>query len=38
LGNAPIIGANRFAISWITATGSVFQTSGALIDGYIVHP
>ncbi|PYT25044.1 MAG: hypothetical protein DMG57_26530 [Acidobacteria bacterium] len=39
LGNAPIIGANRFAITWITATGSVFQTSGALIDGYIaVHP
>jgi len=39
LGNAPvIIGANHFAISWITATGSVFQTSGALIDGYIVVP
>ena len=39
LGNAPVIGANHFAISWITATGSVFQTSGALMDGYIVvHP
>ena len=38
LGNAPVIGANHFAISWITGTGSVFQTSGALIDGYIaVH-
>jgi len=38
LGNAPVVGANHFAISWITATGSVFQTSGALIDGYIVVP
>jgi hypothetical protein len=38
LGNAPVIGANHFAISWITATGSVFQTSGALIDGYIAVP
>ncbi len=38
-GNQPVIGANLFSISWITATGSVFQTSGALIDGYIaVHP
>src|SRR6266566_464306 len=38
LGNAPVIGANRFAISWVTSTGSVFQTSGALTDGYIaVH-
>ena len=36
LGNQPVIGANTFAISWITATGSVFQTSGALTDGYIV--
>jgi hypothetical protein len=36
LGNAPVIGANHFAINWITATGSVFQTSGALIDGFIV--
>jgi len=36
LGNAPVIGANNFAISWITSTGSVFQTSGALTDGYIV--
>jgi len=36
LGNAPVIGANNFAISWITATGSVFQTSGPLTDGYIV--
>ncbi len=38
LGNAPVVGANHFAISWITATGLVFQTSGALIDGYIVVP
>jgi hypothetical protein len=38
LGNAPVIGANHFAISWSTATGSLFQTSGALIDGYIVVP
>ena len=38
LGNAPVVGANHFAISWITATGSVFQTSGALIDGYIAVP
>ncbi len=36
LGNAPVIGANLFAISWITATGSSFHTSGALLDGYIV--
>ncbi len=36
LGNQPVIGANHFAISWITANGSVFQTSGALTDGYIV--
>jgi hypothetical protein len=36
LGNAPVIGANDFAISWISATGSAFQTSGALTDGYIV--
>jgi hypothetical protein len=38
LGNAPVIGANHFAISWITATGLAFQTSGALIDGFIVVP
>ena len=39
LGNAPLIGANRFAISWVTSTGLVFfHTSGALTDGYIaVH-
>jgi hypothetical protein len=36
LGNQPVIGANTFAISWVTATGSVFQTSGPLTDGYIV--
>jgi 6-phosphogluconolactonase (cycloisomerase 2 family) len=36
LGNAPVIGLNQFAISWITSTGSVFHTSGALTDGYIV--
>ena len=38
LGNAPVVGANHFAISWITGTGSVFRTSGALIDGFIVVP
>ena len=38
VGNQPLIGANLFSISWITATGSVFQRSGALIDGYIVVP
>ena len=38
LGNAPVVGANHFAISWITAAGLAFQTSGALIDGYIVVP
>lgn len=38
LGNAPVIGMNHFAINWITATGSGFQTSGALLDGYIVVP
>jgi len=38
-GNAPLIGANLFSISWITSTGSIFQTTGALTDGYIaVHP
>jgi hypothetical protein len=38
LGNVPVIGANHFAISWISATGSVFQTSGALTSSYIaVH-
>jgi len=36
LGNAPVIGANLFAISWITATASSCHTSGALLDGYIV--
>ena len=36
VGNAPVIGANLFAISWITATGSTFHTSGPLIDGSIV--
>ena len=38
LGNAPVVGANHFAISWITAAGLAFQTSGALIDGFIVVP
>jgi hypothetical protein len=38
-GNAPVVGLNQFAISWISTTGSVFQTSGALTNGYIaVHP
>jgi hypothetical protein len=36
VGNAPVIGANSFAISWITAAGSVFQTSGPLTGGYIL--
>jgi len=37
LGNAnPAIGADQFAISWITSTGSSFHTSGALIEGNIV--
>jgi hypothetical protein len=36
LGNAPVIGSNLFAISWVTATGSTFHTSGPLTDGYIV--
>ncbi|PYY08317.1 MAG: hypothetical protein DMG69_15015 [Acidobacteria bacterium] len=36
LGNESVIGANHFAISWITANGSVFQTSGPLTDGSIV--
>jgi 6-phosphogluconolactonase len=39
VGNSPVVALNQFAISWITATGSVFKTSGALTDGYIaVHP
>jgi hypothetical protein len=38
LGNAPVIGANHFVISWVTPTGLVFQTSGALTDGFIVVP
>src|SRR5882762_1723424 len=36
LGNAPVTGANRFAISWITSTGSFFHTSGALTSGNIL--
>ena len=37
LGNAnPAIGLDTFAISWTTPTGSVFHTSGPLIDGNIV--
>jgi hypothetical protein len=38
LGNAPVVGSNHFAIIWITATGSIFHTSGALTDGYIAVP
>lgn len=39
VGNQPLIGANLFSISWVNPTGSVFQTSGALTDDYIVvHP
>ncbi len=38
LGNAPVIGANHFAIIWITSTGSFFYTFGPLNNGYIaVH-
>jgi hypothetical protein len=37
VGNAPVIGANRFTIIWITAKG-LFRTSGALVDGYIAVP
>ncbi len=36
LGNQPVVGTNHFAISWIAANGSVFQTSGPLTDGSIV--
>jgi Beta-propeller repeat len=36
LGNQPVTGTNTFAISWVTATGSVFQTFGPLTDGYIL--
>jgi hypothetical protein len=36
LGNAPVTAANNFAISWVTATGSAFQTAGPLTDGSIV--
>jgi hypothetical protein len=39
VGNSPVVGLNQFAISWISATGLVFQTSGTLTGGYIaVHP
>jgi len=37
VGNAPVVGANRFAIIWISAKG-LFRTSGALLDGYIAVP
>jgi 6-phosphogluconolactonase len=37
-GNQPVIGANLFAISWVTSTGSIFQTKVALTNGYFaVH-
>lgn len=37
LGNAnPAIGADTFAISWISSAGSSFHTSGALADGNII--
>jgi hypothetical protein len=36
LGNMPVTAANNFAISWVTATGSAFHTSGPLTGGYIV--
>ena len=35
VGNAPVTGANSFTISWISASGSAFQTSGPLTDGSI---
>src|SRR5205807_4524675 len=35
LGNAAVIGANHFAIVWITSTGSFFYTFGPLTNGYI---
>jgi hypothetical protein len=38
LGDAPVVGVNHFAISWVNDTGSVFQTSGPLMDGYIAVP
>jgi hypothetical protein len=38
LGDAPVVGVNHFAISWFNDTGSVFQTSGPLLDGYIAVP
>jgi hypothetical protein len=38
LGNQPLIGLNLFSISWTTATGSVFQRSGALVNGFITVP
>jgi hypothetical protein len=34
VGNAPVVGANHFAIIWTTAKG-LFRTSGPLVDGYI---
>jgi len=38
LGNQPVIGANHFAIVWITSTGAFFYTFGPLTNGYIaVH-
>jgi hypothetical protein len=36
VGNALVTAANNFAISWIAANGSAFQTAGPLTDGYIV--
>jgi hypothetical protein len=35
LGNMPVTAANNFAITWVTATGSAFHTSGPLTGGYI---
>jgi hypothetical protein len=36
VGNAPVTAANSFAISWVAANGSAFQTAGPLTDGSIV--
>lgn len=33
-----ILGANLYSVSWVTSTGSVFHTSGALTSGYMTIP
>jgi hypothetical protein len=32
------LGANLYSVSWVTSTGSVFHTSGALTSGYMTIP